>query len=141
MRIPWFGLLLAAFSISAFAGNISVTDAWIRLLPDNLPLAGYAKVTNTGEHMLTLVAASSPDFPRVQLHRSIVRNGNDVMQHVQKINIAPGQSLNFAPGGYHLMLMGARHSLRIGEHVPIMLKFSDGTHYNILFTVKGATGT
>ncbi|MGA9853012.1 MAG: copper chaperone PCu(A)C [Gammaproteobacteria bacterium] len=140
MRRFWFGLLMVAVTLPAFAGNISVSGAWLRLLPGNLPLAGYAYVTNTGTRPLTLVAANSPEFSEVQLHRSMQRNGMDVMSHLDSIGIAAGKSLDFAPGGYHLMLFNRKHPLHVGQQVPVTLIFSDGAHFTAVFLVKGAAG-
>jgi periplasmic copper chaperone A len=141
MRSRWLLLLLGFFSLQAFAGDVSVTGAWLRLLPGNLPLAGYAHVTNNTGHALTLVAASSMEFSQVQLHRSVIRDGTDVMQRLNVIHIGVGQTLDFAPGGYHLMLLDRRHPLHTGQRVPVTLRFSDGTHCTAEFIVKGATGT
>lgn len=140
MRKLLFGLLLVFVTLPAFAGNISVTGAWLRLLPGDLPLAGYAHVTNNSAHTLTLTGASSPEFSDVQLHRSMQHHGMDEMMHVGAIAIEAGKTLDFVPGGYHLMLFGRKHALAAGQYVPVILKFSDGTQYTTEFVVKGATG-
>lgn len=140
MRRPWFGLVLAVFSLPVFAGTLSMTGAWLRLLPGNLPLAGYAHVTNNTGHTLTLIGASSPEFSDVQLHRSVVHDGMDEMLHIEAITIEAGKTLDFIPGGYHLMLFGRKHPLGAGQHVPVTLRFSDGTQYTAEFVVRGATG-
>ncbi|MGH8283586.1 MAG: copper chaperone PCu(A)C [Gammaproteobacteria bacterium] len=140
MRNLLFGLILVLISLSVFAGNVSVTGAWLRLLPGDLPLAGYARVVNTGKHAVVLEGASSPEFSSVQMHRSVTRSGMDTMVPVGPMRIGPGKNIDFAPGGYHLMLMGRKHPLHIGEQVPITLEFSDNTHLMVEFVVRGATG-
>lgn len=140
MRKLSFGLILALASLPALAGNINVTGAWLRLLPGGLPLAGYARVVNTGKHVIVLTGASSPEFFRVQMHRSVTRNGMETMIRVGPMKIGPGKSIDFAPGGYHFMLMGRKHPLHVGEQIPITLKFSDNTHLTVEFVVRGATG-
>jgi periplasmic copper chaperone A len=140
MRRSVIALLLAVFSLPVLAGNLSVTGAWLRLLPGNLPLAGYAHVNNNSGHTLTLTGASSPEFSDAQLHRSIVRNGMDEMLRLDSITIEAGKILNLAPGGYHLMLFGRKHALHAGQRVPVTLKFSDGKHFTAEFVVQGATG-
>ncbi len=140
MQRMYLGLLLLLTCLPAFAGNITVTGAWLRLLPGDLPLAGYARVTNASGHALTLIGASSPAFSDVQLHRSVVHDGMDEMLHLDAIKIEAGKTLDFAPGGYHLMLFDRRHPLHTGQHVSVTLKFTDGTQYTADFVVKGATG-
>ncbi|HVA55487.1 MAG TPA: copper chaperone PCu(A)C [Gammaproteobacteria bacterium] len=140
MRIKYLVLLLTVFCLPAFAGTLSVTGAWLRLLPGDLPLAGYAHVTNNTGHTLVLTGASSPEFSDVQLHRSVVHDGMDNMLHIEAITIEAGKTLDFIPGGYHLMLFDRKHLLSAGQHVPVTLRFSDGTQYMVKFVVKGATG-
>lgn len=139
MRRSWFGLLLVFFSLPVFAGPVSVSGAWVRLLPSDLPLAGYAQVTNTSGHTLKLIGVSSPEFSEVQLHHSLVHAGMEEMLHFDAITIETGKTLDFAPGGYHLMLFGRKHALKAGLRVPMTLRFSDGTQYTAEFTVKQAT--
>lgn len=118
--------------------NATVDNARIRLLPGNLPLAGYFTLRNTGQHNLRLVGASSPDFGHVMMHRSIERNGMSKMVMVPHIDVAPGKSVRFAPGGYHLMMMHRKHQLKVGDRVPVVLKFADQNTMTVDFTVHPA---
>ncbi len=47
------------------------------------------------------------------------------MAHVDGVDLAPGQSVAFAPGGYHLMLMHRTQALHVGEEVPVTLQLQD----------------
>ena len=64
--------LLAAPAIVATAATpaVRVEQAWIRWLPANLPVAGYATIVNDGDGMQRLTEVSSPDYGSVMLHRS-----------------------------------------------------------------------
>lgn len=140
MRKLVTGLLLMLIIAPALAARLTVSHAWIRLLPGDLPLAGYARVVNSSPHPVTLVAASSPAFAEVQFHRSMQHAGMDEMMQLKQIRIAAGQTLEFAPGGYHLMLMGRKQALKPGERISITLDFDDGTQQTIQLLVKGAGG-
>ncbi|HKK05031.1 MAG TPA: copper chaperone PCu(A)C [Gammaproteobacteria bacterium] len=120
------------------AVGFSVNDARLRWLPGDLPLAGYFALTNTGQRTARLVGAASPAFARVMLHRSTHRGGVAHMEHVEGVDIAPGKTLHFAPGGYHLMLMKRRHRLNPGDSVPVTLRFADGRELSATFRVVGA---
>src|SRR3546814_18254450 len=76
------------------------------------------------------------------LHRSSEQNGQSQMQHVGTVTLAPQGTVRFAPRGYHLMLMGAKHPLAVGERVPVTLRFSAGSSVTVEFVVRpaGATG-
>lgn len=134
------GLVLALGSTAATAGmsGVEVTKARIRLLPGDLPLAGYFDVQNSGKQAVSLTGASSADFGMVMMHRSMHKNGEATMMMVDKIDVAPGKTVSFAPGGYHLMLMHRKKDLKVGDKVLIKLEFSDGEKMNAQFKVGGA---
>jgi periplasmic copper chaperone A len=136
---------LAAALCMAFAGlamaaesPARVEHARIRWLPGNLPLAGYFDLTNAGRHPFTLTGASSDAFGDVMMHRSIHSGAETEMIPVHDLKMPPGQTIRFAPDGYHLMLMNRTRSLSVGDEVPISLKFSGGRSMEVIFTVKGA---
>jgi len=118
--------------------GISVRDARLRWLPGNRPLAGYFALDNAGQRPVRLVGAASPAFARVMLHRSTHRDGVAHMEHVDGVDVAPGKTLRFAPGGYHLMLMKRRHRLGPGDSVSVTLHFADGHQLTATFKVVSA---
>ncbi len=118
----------------------SVSDARIRWLPGDLPLAGYFSITSHASAPLQLVGAASPAFGDVMLHRSVEEGGMQRMVHVDGLDLAPGKTLVFAPGGYHLMLMEPKQTLHPGDKVPVTLRFGDGQTLEIPFRVEGVQG-
>lgn len=136
-------LLLAAWVLPAAAGsadNLKVSDAWVRWLPGKLPMAGYLKLTNTGSQAVILTNASSSAYRKVMLHQSVSKHGQEAMRHVGKLIIGPGKTVEFAPGGYHLMLMERKHEMAVGDTVTVRLHFADGSNLPVTFQVRGATG-
>jgi copper(I)-binding protein len=130
--------LSLACTVAAAQPSAAIDNARIRLLPGTLPLAGYFTLHNTGKQNLRLVGASSPDFMRVMMHHSIEQNGMHKMIMVKHLDIAPGKSLRFAPGGYHLMMMHRKRQLKVGDHVPVVLQFADQSTMTVDFTVHSA---
>ena len=47
------------------------------------------------------------------------------MRRVDSINIAPGQTLSFEPGGYHVMFIGLTQPLVEGDAFPMSIIFQD----------------
>ncbi len=123
--------LLAAILLSvgaqAAGDGVSVTHAWVRWLPGNLPAGGYATIENRGDRTIRLLGADSPDYAMVMLHRSVEQNGVERMLAVDGMDVPAHGSAALAPGGYHLMLMQARHTIAPGAAVHMRLHFSDGS--------------
>ena len=133
---------LACACAPAFAAPaLRATDAWIRWLPAGLPAGGYVVLHNDGARAAELVGASSPDYAQAMLHRTQAGAGGEMsMVHVAKVVVPAHGSLAFKPGGYHIMLMHARHAIQPGDHVPVSLRFADGTELKVDFEVRSASG-
>ncbi len=130
-------VLLAAATVRA--ADLTVHDGWVRWLPGDLPLAGYLQLQNSGAAKV-LVGATSPDFASVMLHQSIEHNGMSHMDMVPSLAIPAGSSVTLAPGGYHFMLVQARHPIRPGDVIRIELQFDDGSAQSIRLPVRSAAG-
>ncbi len=139
-RHPVFFCLISALSLVPAASEeagVSVRDAWIRETPPGMTvMAGYMQLRNNTSRPQVLVAAGSPGFERVMIHRTMVKDGMAGMVHASQIELAPNGSLNFAPGGYHLMLMNPKQLLRAGDRVVINLEFRDGLVLPVDFEVR-----
>lgn len=115
---------------------IQVLAAWIRWLPAGLPAAGYLTLVNTGDKPLRLVAASSPAYRDVSLHRTVTHGDVEDMVPVKEITLEPHKTLEFETTGYHLMLMQPTASASNGTRVSIVLRFSDGSVLTVPFEVR-----
>jgi copper(I)-binding protein len=132
---------LCALTLTACTQGLAISDAWIRLLPGDLPAAGYFVLYNDSDRPATLVGASAPSFERVEVHQSVERQGLESMIHMDAVGIRPHETLRFQPGGYHLMFMGPRRALAVGDVEPVTLRLADGTELTVEFAVRSATGT
>ena len=129
-------LALAATSASA-AGTLTVEHAWVRAAPPSaMMLAGYATLRNAGDAPLSVTGADSADFADVQLHQSVLADGVERMRPTGRIELAPGKSVEFAPGGKHFMLIRPKRELRAGEKVKIHISTSQGEGATVEFTVR-----
>jgi periplasmic copper chaperone A len=146
MRAPgflaiFFALLwLGPAHPASAAEGISVSDAWIRYLPAGLPAAGYFTLRNDTAGPITLEGAESGAFARIVMHRTIHEGASAAMQDVERLTVAPGKTVVFAPGGYHLMLLQGNGPMKPGDRVEILLDLANGRRLPVAFTVKSATG-
>jgi len=72
------------------------------------------------------------------LHRSMNKNGKDSMEMVDALGIPAHGAIKLAPGGYHLMLMDAKHPIKAGDTVQITLHFASGETVQATWPVKPA---
>ncbi len=139
-RHPVFVCLVLALTLVAAASEeagVSVRDAWVRETPPGMTMmAGYMALRNNTSRSQVLVAASSPGFETVMIHRTIVKDGMAGMVHASQIELPPSANLSFAPGGYHLMLMNPKRTLRAGDRVDINLEFRSGLRLPVSFEVR-----
>ena len=133
-------LLAASVATSALAADVQVTDPWVRFILSTTPAAGYFTLHNQGKAPIALDKASSPDCGMIMLHRSVNKNGSEVMEMVPSVPVPAGGEVHFAPGGYHLMCMSPKAEMKPGAMVPITLGFDDGSSVTTQFPVRGATG-
>lgn len=133
-------LLCAALLPLAAAGDgpsVSASRIWVREAPPGVTvLAGYFVLQNLTGKPLTLTSASSREFGMVEMHRSVSRNGVESMEPVASADIPAGGSIDFKPGGYHLMLMQPKKNLFAGDLVTLTLNFSDGSILTLLAPVR-----
>jgi periplasmic copper chaperone A len=58
------------------------------------------------------------------MHESSNENGIAKMREVESVPLVPGKPIAFAPGGYHLMLLGLHQPLASGASFPLTLTFA-----------------
>ncbi len=124
-------LALAAASLLAGAthAGVRLDKGWSRPVPAGLTTAvGYGVLVNDGGAPDRLLAASSPEAAKVELHESMRVNGPmGPMSHMAPLaglDVPAHGRAKLAPDGRHLMLVGLKHPLRSGERVPVMLTFA-----------------
>jgi copper(I)-binding protein len=132
-------LALLIFAVPAKAAP-TVSNGWIRLLPADLPAAGYFDLHNGGDKTISLTGASSPACGMLMLHKSEKVGGMMHMEDVASVDVAPRATLKFAPGGYHLMCMKPNPALKPSAHVAVTLVFSNGAKVTSEFAVRNAAG-
>ena len=106
-------------------GSLELTDLWTRATPPGAPAAGgFLTITNTGTETDRLIAVSSPDAEKGELHEMSM--DNDVMKMrplANGIEIPAGGKVTLAPGGLHIMLRTLKEPLAEGSKLPVTLTF------------------
>lgn len=126
-------------SPSAFAAEaaIQIENAWIQEPPPGVSvLAAYGRISNHSDQALALVRASSPDFARIEIHRSIVKDGRVSMEKLGRLPIPANGSAELMPGDYHLMLFEPARRLVAGDSVRLQLYFDNGQSHDATARVE-----
>jgi periplasmic copper chaperone A len=122
------------------APPIRVADAWIRWLPAGVPAAGYATLINIGDSPVICIGVASSYFRDVSIHRSVQRDGHVEMSPVDRLTLDAHAKVDLGAAGYHLMLMQPTRPIEAGDHVPITLRFADGSSLTVSFEVRKTGG-
>jgi copper(I)-binding protein len=132
-------LLLFLFLINSnvFAGDISVKNAYVRMLPPTSPATGvFMKIVNTSTKEIELIKASSSRSKKTEIHDHLKIDGMMKMREVKTIKVPAKGHVMLKPGSFHVMLIGLKTSLVLGEEIFIDLKFSNGEKISIKPKVK-----
>ncbi|MDH3713960.1 MAG: copper chaperone PCu(A)C [Gammaproteobacteria bacterium] len=121
----WFAVLPAAIGADEYRiGDLIVARPWSRTMPAvAVTGAAYFTLSNRGASGDRLIAAASPVAERVEIHEHSMSDGVMRMRHVPGVDVSPGLTTVFEPGGLHIMLMGLHEPLLEGKTFPLTLTF------------------
>lgn len=118
-------LVIILSNAAAFAAAaVSVSNAWVRATVPGQSVAG-AYLDITANAPVALVAAESPVARKAELHHMTMDGGVMKMRAIEKLELPANRTVNFRPGGYHVMLTGIKRELKAGERVPLRLTVRD----------------
>jgi copper(I)-binding protein len=117
--------LAAAFAaLPAYAGELAITDGWSRTTPSGVTVGvAYFTLKNDTGRSDRLLKISSPVATKAQVHRTEILDGIARMREVTVLHVDAGQTLEFAPNGMHVMLMGLKQPLVEGKSFEIEMLF------------------
>jgi copper(I)-binding protein len=123
-----FALALLTLSAPALSeSSLRLSDAWVRALPPTQSsTAAYLTVSNTGTEVLVIEGASATLAGRAEIHTTREVDGLVRMERLPAVTIAPGESVDFAPGGTHIMLLDLERMPAAGEWVTLCLQPRSG---------------
>ncbi len=134
-------LLVAGTAHAADAPSVKASDGWLRVLPGTLPAGGYVNFENLSDRAVSIVGASSPDYADAMIHRSSTDGGMGRMEMVDSVPLPPKGKVAFSPGGYHVMLMDAKHPVKPGDKVVVTFALSDGEKLPVTLLARPANAT
>jgi copper(I)-binding protein len=136
----WLGLAATAQAAPGRAGAIEAVTPWSRPAVAGGSGVGYMTLVNRGRKADALVGVESPAARKVEVHRASLTGGVMSMAPAARVEIPPGGSVSFAPGGYHLMFLGLARNLKPGDRLPATLSLASGGKLRVSFAVGSGVG-
>jgi copper(I)-binding protein len=138
-----FAALVLGFVTPALAqatGNnsIAVEQPWARATPGGAKTgAVYMTLDNKSDTADRLTGASSVVADKLQIHEMKVENGVMKMREVAGgLPIPASGSVVLKPGSYHVMLIGLKKPLTVGEKFPLTLTFEKAGNISVTVPVQ-----
>jgi hypothetical protein len=132
------GLLVwLALAGGAAAADVEVTEPWARATPGAASNGAiYLSVSNHGADT-AIIAASSPAAKAASLHGHEMDGDMMRMRALERVSLGAGETVTFAPGGLHIMLMGLAAPLVEGESLSLTLTFAGSESATIDVPILG----
>jgi len=107
------------------AAQVTVTDPWVRgTVPGQMATGAFMQLKSAAD--ARLVEARSPVAGVVEIHEMKLENNVMRMRAVPALDLPAGRAVTLAPGGYHVMLMDLKQTMKEGEIVPVTLVVESG---------------
>jgi copper(I)-binding protein len=129
------GLLLGACAPKAT--DIEASDVWARSGMSGGNSAVYMTLVNGTDMHQELLFVTSDVAAAVEVHESkIGANGEMQMVPQAAVPLEVGTKVEFKPGGLHVMLVGIKQDLNVGDEFEITLHFKDHADITLKVVVK-----
>ncbi len=101
--------------------------AWVRsTIETQRSTAMYLSLRNTTKKVIELVGVESDIADHATFHTTIEKDGVAKMRHKSSILVKPGKKVIFKQGGLHVMLMGLKSKIEVGDYVTVNFKTKSG---------------
>lgn len=140
LTLAWLACTTAlpAMAHDFHVGDIRIEHPYAFETPGSARSAGgYMTLVNQGDTADTLTGVDGV-FDRVMLHKSTEADGVATMEYMDSVDIPPGGTVDFAPGGYHVMFMGlGGNPWKAGDKIDATLTFAHAGKVAVQFEVQG----
>jgi copper(I)-binding protein len=126
-----------AFAHKYDLGSLTINHPWARPTPPGLKVtAVYFDIRNNASTPDRLVGWTSSSAMRAELHETRIEGGMAKMRPVSALVLPANGRVKAEPGGLHLMLMELKQPLKVGDRIPVTLKFERAGSVNVEAVVE-----
>jgi len=131
------GAALVTVVLAPAGESLQAENAWVPWAPPGLKVhVAYMTIVNRGATDRVIVSVESADYERIELHRSVIKDGLSTMEAIGEVTVPANGRIEFAPTGMHLMLIGPRRQQAVDGHVQIVLRLSGGEEVDVSAVVR-----
>ena len=124
---------LALAAMSSFA-QVKIEGAWARpTVPGQQAGGGFLSITSAAADRL--LGGSTQAAQQFELHTMAMKGDVMEMRQVDTIDLPAGKKVELRPGGLHVMFIGLKAPLKVGDKVPVTLKFEKAGELKVDFAV------
>lgn len=123
------------------APGITVADALVRLpaVPGR-PGVAYFTIAQAGGTPRRIAGVHVEGAGRAEMHESREQGGVTTMAAVKEVSLQPGTSVEFGPGGHHVMLFDVADTLKAGTTTELTITLDNGDKVSAAAQVEGVGG-
>jgi hypothetical protein len=128
----WRSLAAAAFGLWFLAAHaaaspvLRVSNAWVRAtVPGQAVAAAYGRLQ--AALPLRVAGVETPVADAGQIHRMSIDDGIMKMRRLDTLDLPAGRVVRLEPGGVHLMLMGLKQPLTVGQRIRLSFTVEDAS--------------
>ena len=96
---------------------------------------GFLAIENKSKQAERLLGGSSP-VGRVELHQMSMEGNVMRMREIEGIDLPPGAKVELKAGGLHIMLMDLKAPLKLGDKLPLTLRFKNAGEVTVEIWVE-----
>lgn len=123
--------------LNSISPKVKIENAWVRPAARGMNSALYFNLDNVTTKADALYKVTSKAAEVVQLHSTVKNdNGTMGMKEIKQIAIPAKSVVKFEPGGYHVMLINLKRSLRAHSKIEFTFYFKSAGKVKVRAVVK-----
>ena len=134
----WIFVLIVVFLLSSCAPpdtqGMEVRDAWARPAARGGNGAVYFVIRSSAAD--EIVGVTSDVAEAVEMHESKMSGDVMEMHQLESVPLPAGEDVTFEPGGLHIMLIGLKRELKLGDVFEITFRFKNHEDLKVSVAVQ-----
>lgn len=131
------GLIVSLSACNPETG-IEVRDAWARPAAQGGNGAVYFVIENHLPETQEMIRVTSDLAEAVEMHESTMSGDVMQMRQLESISLEPDSAVVLEPGALHIMLVGLKKELQVGDNIEVTLQFRSFEDIKVTVPVKDA---